>query len=64
MKQYLLKYDLGRRSDEGRGYIALVSAVNLKEAEDKLIKAETYQYTDAISNETIKPRNINCLNID
>ena len=38
MKQYLLRYRIGRRLNEGFKNYALVSADSKEEAEDKLIK--------------------------
>lgn len=63
-KQFLLQYKIGRRSDEGWGRLALVSAFNIEEAENILVKNKTYNYTDALASEIIKPDHITCLNID
>lgn len=63
-KQYLLQYHLSRRSDEGHGRLALVTAESLEEAKIKLDKKVTYHYTDAIASEIIHPDCINCLNIE
>jgi len=60
---FLLQYHLSRRQDEGWGMMALVFAKDVEEAEKKLILSKTYQYSDAISSETVKPDAIKCLNI-
>jgi hypothetical protein len=63
-KQYLLQYHLSRRSDEGHGRLALVTATSLDEAMIKLDKEVTYKYTDAICSQIIHPDSIKCLNIE
>ena len=62
-KQFLLRYKLGRRSDEGWGRLALVSAKSEKTAIEILIDKVSYKYTDALACEMLTPSNIQCLNI-
>lgn len=61
--QFLLKYKLSRRADEGLGQMALVTASTLEEATEKLKSNVSYEYRDAIDCRMIYPENIRCLNI-